>query len=112
MMGGLALFFESLGNIYIDGLVNALDVAEFVDDFNAQTRNQTMIATVIMAVDAAILAIPNMGAPAVTMSLCGSSFIFCVGCIVGGFLARRIGDRMRAVAFAVRILIDLIANAH
>jgi hypothetical protein len=45
MMGGPALFFESLGNIYVDGLVNALDVGEFVDDFNAQTRNQTTIVS-------------------------------------------------------------------
>lgn len=55
-----------------------------------------------MAVDAAILAIPSVGAQAVTKSLCGSSFIFCVASMVAGFISRRLANRMKTVSFAVR----------
>jgi hypothetical protein len=45
MLGGPALLLESLRSIYVDGLVNSLDVGAFVDDFNSQIRSETTLVS-------------------------------------------------------------------
>ncbi|KAG1776436.1 hypothetical protein EV702DRAFT_1198122 [Suillus placidus] len=87
------MVLKHLKNIYVDGLVNGVDIKAFTDDFNAQAKSQTTMASVIMAVNASILAIPGLGAQIATKTLCSISFILSVYCILGlafsilGFLA-------------------------
>ncbi|KAG1892473.1 hypothetical protein F4604DRAFT_1913193 [Suillus subluteus] len=52
------IVLKRLRKIYVDGLVNGVDMKGFIDDFSTQAKSQTTVASVIMAVDASILAIP------------------------------------------------------
>ncbi|KAG2141984.1 hypothetical protein DEU56DRAFT_911318 [Suillus clintonianus] len=52
------MVLRRLQKIYVDGLVNGVDMKAFIDDFSAQAKSQTTVASVIMAVNASILAIP------------------------------------------------------
>ncbi|KAG1869615.1 hypothetical protein F4604DRAFT_1682157 [Suillus subluteus] len=54
------MVLKRLRDIYVDGLVSGVDIRAFTDDFSAQSKAQTTVASVIMAVDASILAIPGI----------------------------------------------------
>ncbi|KAG2346747.1 hypothetical protein BDR05DRAFT_945738 [Suillus weaverae] len=54
------MVLKCLKNIYVDGLVNGVDIKAFMDDFNTQAKSQTTVVSVIMAVNASILAIPGL----------------------------------------------------
>ncbi|KAG2357931.1 hypothetical protein BDR07DRAFT_1490053 [Suillus spraguei] len=56
------LVHEQLNQIYVDGIVNSLDLKAFLNDFNSQNTAQITLAGVIMAVDAGFLAIQGMSA--------------------------------------------------
>ncbi|KAG1850561.1 hypothetical protein C8R48DRAFT_778213 [Suillus tomentosus] len=95
---------KRLKNIYVDGLVNGVDMRRFVDDFNAQTKAQTTVASVIMAVDASILAIPGLGSPLPTKTMCSISFVLSVYCIIACTMAQHFSHRMRSLDFAAYYL--------
>jgi hypothetical protein len=59
-------------------------------------------AGVIMAVDASILAIPNIGSQVTTRTLCSLSLILSVHCIFAGVVAQHFGQKMKSLQFAVR----------
>ncbi|KAG2030109.1 hypothetical protein BDR03DRAFT_1017521 [Suillus americanus] len=69
------MVLKRLRDIYVDGLVSGVDIRAFTDDFSAQSKAQTTMASVIMAVDASILAIPGLGLQIATKTLCSVSFI-------------------------------------
>ncbi|KAG2108984.1 uncharacterized protein F5147DRAFT_652562 [Suillus discolor] len=77
------MVLKCLRSIYIDGLVNGVDIKGFTDDFSVQAKAQTTVASVILAVNASILAIPGIGTQIATKTLCSISFIFSVYCILG-----------------------------
>ncbi|KAG2112781.1 hypothetical protein DEU56DRAFT_762024 [Suillus clintonianus] len=52
------MMLRRLKTIYVDGLVNVVDIRSFTDNFSAQAKAQTTVASVIMAVNASILAVP------------------------------------------------------
>ncbi|KAG1817181.1 uncharacterized protein BJ212DRAFT_1299344 [Suillus subaureus] len=54
------MMLRRLKMIYIDGLVNVMDIRSFTDNFSAQAKAQTTMASVIMAVNASILAVPGV----------------------------------------------------
>ncbi|KAG1754735.1 uncharacterized protein EDB91DRAFT_1076841 [Suillus paluster] len=70
------IMLRRIRNIYVDGLINGVDMRNFMDDFSAQAKAQTTVASVIMAVNASILAIPILGSQLATKMLCSISFIF------------------------------------
>jgi hypothetical protein len=57
-----------------------------------------------MAVDASILAIPDIGSQVITRTLCSLSLIFSVHCILAGVAARHFGEKMKSLEFAVRVI--------
>ncbi|KAG1844910.1 hypothetical protein C8R48DRAFT_678331 [Suillus tomentosus] len=69
------MVFKCLRNIYVDGLINRVDIRGFTDSYNAQAKAQTTVASVILAVDASILAIPGLGAQVATKTSCSISFV-------------------------------------
>ncbi|KAG1812312.1 hypothetical protein EV424DRAFT_1349348 [Suillus variegatus] len=60
------MVLKCLQSIYVNGLVSGVDIKKFMDDFNAQAKAQTTMASIIMAVDASILAIPGLGSQLAT----------------------------------------------
>ncbi|KAG1837999.1 hypothetical protein F4604DRAFT_1941882 [Suillus subluteus] len=98
------MVLKRLRSIYVDGLVNGVDIRGFTDDFSAQAKAQTTVASVIMAVDASILAIPGLGTQIATKTLCSISFVFSVYCILGCTMAQHFNHRMRSLDFAVYYL--------
>jgi len=104
------MVLERLRNIYVDGLVNGVDMKGFVDDFGAQAKAQTTSACVIMAVNASILAIPGLGSTTATKALCSISFILSFYCIIGWTVAQHFGHRMRSLDFAVYYLQGKMVN--
>ncbi|KAG1874031.1 hypothetical protein C8R48DRAFT_769418 [Suillus tomentosus] len=98
------MVLKRLRTIYVDGLVNGVDMKKFIDDFSAQAKSQTTVASVIMAVDASILAIPGLGSTFATKTLCSISFILSVHCIIACTLAQQFGHRMRSLDFAAYYL--------
>ncbi|KAG1906186.1 uncharacterized protein F5891DRAFT_1182404 [Suillus fuscotomentosus] len=95
------MVLRRLRKIYVDGLVNGVDMNAFLDDFNAQAKSQTTVASVIMAVDASILAIPGLGSALATKTLCSISFVLSAYCIIACTIAQQFGHRMRSLDFAV-----------
>ncbi|KAG1761226.1 hypothetical protein EDD22DRAFT_954207 [Suillus occidentalis] len=95
---------KQLRDIYVDGIVNRIDIRGFTDDFNTQSKAQTTVASVILAVNASILAVPGLGAPSATKMLCSISFILSVYCIVACTMAQHFGYRLRSLDFAVYYL--------
>ncbi|KAG2742811.1 hypothetical protein P692DRAFT_20748609, partial [Suillus brevipes Sb2] len=75
------LIHEHLNQIYVDGIVNALDIKTFVDNFSSQNTAQITLAGVIMVVDAGFLAVQGVGTGTVAESILKGSIIFCVGCM-------------------------------
>ncbi|KAG2353402.1 hypothetical protein BDR07DRAFT_1496316 [Suillus spraguei] len=104
------MVFRRLRNIYVDGLVNGVDVRGFTDDFSAQAKSQTTVASVIMAVNASILAIPGLGLPLATKTLCTISFLLSVYCIIGCAVAQQFGQRLRSLDFAAYYLQGRMAS--
>ncbi|KAG2740368.1 hypothetical protein P692DRAFT_20753515, partial [Suillus brevipes Sb2] len=98
---------KQLRDIYVDGIVNGIDIRGFTDDFNAQSKAQTTVASVILAVNASILAVPGLGAPSPTKTLCSISFILSVFCIVACTMAQHFGYRLRSLDFAVRASLSI-----
>ncbi|KAG2352865.1 hypothetical protein BDR07DRAFT_1383805 [Suillus spraguei] len=75
---------ESVKRTSIDGIVNGVEVKNFVDNLSSQTKNQITLAGVSMALDIAILAIPGLGVTMASQTLCSCSLLFGVGCIFAG----------------------------
>ncbi|KAG1868023.1 hypothetical protein C8R48DRAFT_761059 [Suillus tomentosus] len=98
------MVLKRLRNIYVDGLVNGVDVRGFTDDFAVQAKSQTTVASVIMAVNASILAIPGLGSQLTTKTLCSISFLLSVYCIIGCTMAQHFGQRLRSLDFAAYYL--------
>ncbi|KAG2753247.1 hypothetical protein P692DRAFT_20871015 [Suillus brevipes Sb2] len=94
---------KRLKNIYVDGVVNGINIKGFTDNFSAQSKAQTTVASVIMAVNASILAIPGLGTQPATKALCSISFVLSVYCIVVCTMAQYFGYRLRSLDFAVRL---------
>ncbi|KAG1717740.1 hypothetical protein EDD22DRAFT_964497 [Suillus occidentalis] len=101
---------KQLRDIYVDGIVNGIDIRGFTDDFNAQSKAQTTVASVILAVNASILAVPGLGAPSPTKTLCSISFILSVFCIVACTMAQHFGYRLRSLDFAAYYLQGKMAS--
>ncbi|KAG1893304.1 uncharacterized protein F5891DRAFT_1196534 [Suillus fuscotomentosus] len=101
MLWILIMVLKRLQGIYVNGLVSGVDIKKFTDDFNAQAKAQTTVASIIMAVDASILAIPGLGSQLATKVLCSISFILSVYCIVACTIAQQFSSRMRSLDFAV-----------
>ncbi|KAG1741382.1 hypothetical protein EDD22DRAFT_959048 [Suillus occidentalis] len=101
---------KQLRDIYVDGIVNGIDIRGFTDDFNAQSKAQTTVASVILAVNASILAVPGLGAPSATKTLCSISFILSVYCIVACTMAQHFGYRLRSLDFAAYYLQGKMAS--
>ncbi|KAG2113271.1 hypothetical protein BD769DRAFT_1673805 [Suillus cothurnatus] len=97
------MVLRCLKNIYVDGLVNGVDVRGFTDDFIAQAKSQTTVASVIMAVNASILAIPGLGSQLTTKTLCSISFLLSVYCIIRCTMAQHFAQRLKSLDFAVRL---------
>ncbi|KAG2748154.1 hypothetical protein P692DRAFT_20848839 [Suillus brevipes Sb2] len=76
---------KRLEGIYVDGLISGVDIRKFTDDFSAQAKAQATVASVIMAVDASILAIPGLGSQLATRAL-----------------SQQFSSRIRSLDFAVR----------
>jgi hypothetical protein len=125
MFGVPALVLEHIENIHVDGIVNSLDIRQFVDRFNDDNvKHSTLVRTfsyievrklckftsyiikagVILAVDASILAIPDIGSQVITRTLCSLSLIFGVHCILAGVTARHFGEKMKSLEFAVCVI--------
>ncbi|KAG1887990.1 uncharacterized protein F5891DRAFT_1199429 [Suillus fuscotomentosus] len=101
---------KQLRDIYVDGIVNGIDIRGFTDDFNAQSKAQTTVASVILAVNASILAVPGLGSPSATKTLCSISFILSVYCIVACTMAQHFGYRLRSLDFAAYYLQGKMAS--
>ncbi|KAG1725827.1 hypothetical protein EDB19DRAFT_1914883 [Suillus lakei] len=127
MFGVPALVLEHIENIHVDGIVNSLNIRQFVDRFNDENlKHSTLVHTspyieigklikstssiikagVIMAVDAGILAIPDFGSQVITRTLCSLSLIFSVHRILAGVTARHFGEMMKSLEFASQHLND------
>ncbi|KAG1856433.1 hypothetical protein F4604DRAFT_1931851 [Suillus subluteus] len=95
---------EHLNQIYVDGLINSLDIKNFVDDFSSQNTAQITLAGVIMAVDAGFLAVQGVGTGMVAESILKGSIIFCVGCMFAGMFAQHFGEKLKTLRFAAYYL--------
>ncbi|KAG2743274.1 hypothetical protein P692DRAFT_20183474 [Suillus brevipes Sb2] len=95
------MVLRRLRKIHVDGLVNGVDMNAFLDDFISQAKSQTTVASVIMAVDASILAIPGLGSALATKTLCSISFVLSAYCIIACTIAQQFRHRMRSLDFAV-----------
>lgn len=98
------MVLKRLRNIYVDGLINGVDMKEFVDDFSAQAKAQMTLSTVIMVVNASILAVPGLGSTTITKSFCSISFILNFYCIIAWMVGQHFGHRLRSLDFAVYYL--------
>ncbi|KAG2087840.1 hypothetical protein BD769DRAFT_1396427 [Suillus cothurnatus] len=72
----MPITIDSVKRTSIDGIINGVEVRNFVNNLSSQTRNQITLAGVSMALDIAILAVP-------------------------GTMRQHFGDRMRSIDFAV-----------
>ncbi|KAG2102823.1 uncharacterized protein F5147DRAFT_776178 [Suillus discolor] len=127
MFGMPALVLDHIENIHVDGIINLLDIRQFIDHFNNDNvKYSTLVCAfshieigkmskfmssiievgVIMAVDASILAIPDIGSQAIARTLCSLSLIFSVHCIFAGIVARHFSEKMKSLDFASQHLND------
>ncbi|KAG1869092.1 hypothetical protein C8R48DRAFT_671108 [Suillus tomentosus] len=107
MEPGIALFVlirERLKQIYVDGLVNYLDLKNFIDDFNSQNNAQITLAGVIMAINAGFLAVQGVGTGMVAESILKGSIIFSVGCLFAGMFAQHFSEKLKSLQFAAYYL--------
>ncbi|KIK32220.1 hypothetical protein CY34DRAFT_19199 [Suillus luteus UH-Slu-Lm8-n1] len=107
MFGVPALVLEHVEKLHVDGIVNLLDIGKFLDHFNDDNMRHSTLAGVIMAVDASILAIPDIGSQTITRALCSLSLILSVHCIFAGVVAQHFGQKMKSLEFAVRSSLTL-----
>ncbi|KAG2108249.1 uncharacterized protein F5147DRAFT_652968 [Suillus discolor] len=56
----LLMVLEHVKKLHVDGIVNLLDIKKFLNHFNDDNIKHSTLVGVIMAVDASILAIPNI----------------------------------------------------
>lgn len=126
------MMLRRLKMVYIDGLVNVVDIRSFTDDLSAQAKAQTTVvsflsrtqmrtclprlclllqASVIMAVNASILAVPGLGAQLATKTMCSISFVLSFYCIIGCAMAQHFGHRLRSLDFAVRTILFVVTHA-
>ncbi|KAG2113715.1 hypothetical protein DEU56DRAFT_919680 [Suillus clintonianus] len=104
------MMLRRLKTIYVDGLVNVVDIRSFTDNFSAQAKAQTTVASVIMAVNASILAVPGLGTQLTTKTMCSISFVLSFYCIIGCAIAQHFGHRLRSLDFAVYYLQEKMAS--
>ncbi|KAG2081826.1 uncharacterized protein F5147DRAFT_805482 [Suillus discolor] len=95
---------DRLKHVYVDGLINGVDIRRFTDDFSAQAKAQTTVASVIMAVNASILAVPGLGTQLAMKALCSISFILCVYSIIGCAIAQQLVQSLRYLDFSAYYL--------
>ncbi|KAG1784510.1 uncharacterized protein HD556DRAFT_1445409 [Suillus plorans] len=100
MFGVPVMVLEHVEKLHVDGIVNLLDIKKFLDHFNDDNIKHSTLAGVIMAVDASILAIPNIGSQVTTRTLCSLSLILSVHCIFAGVVAQHFGQKMKSLQFA------------
>ncbi|KAF8837824.1 hypothetical protein BDN67DRAFT_982960 [Paxillus ammoniavirescens] len=93
-----------LRELHVDGIVNALDLNEFVDDVSTQLNGQLYLAGVIMVIDCTVFAIPGFGGLSITKALVASSFIFGAGCVLGGLLGQYFGAKLKSLQVAEFVL--------
>ncbi|KAG2742718.1 hypothetical protein P692DRAFT_20747841 [Suillus brevipes Sb2] len=105
MFGVPVVVLEHVEKLHVDGIVNLLDIRKFLDHFNDDIIKHSTLAGVIMAVDASILAIPNVGTQTITRALCSLSLILSVHCIFAGVVAQHFGQKMTSLEFAVRLIL-------
>ncbi|KAG1813001.1 hypothetical protein EV424DRAFT_1349196 [Suillus variegatus] len=98
------LVCEHLKQIYVDGLVNYLDLKNFIDDFNTQNNAQITLVGVIMAIDTGFLAVQGVGTGLIADSILKGSIIFCVGCLFAGMFAQCFSKKLKSLRFAVCLL--------
>ncbi|KAG1751526.1 uncharacterized protein EDB91DRAFT_1078293 [Suillus paluster] len=104
------MVLRCLKKIYVDGLVNGVDIRSFTDDFSAQAKAQATVASVIMAVNASILAVPGLGTQLTTKMMCSISFVLSFYCIIGGAMAQHFSHRLRSLDFVVYYLQGKMAS--
>ncbi|KAG0692459.1 hypothetical protein DFH29DRAFT_882438 [Suillus ampliporus] len=92
---------EHLNQIYVDGLINSLNIKNFVDDFSSQNTAQITLAGVIMVVDAGFLAVQGVGTGMVAESILKGSIIFCVGCMFAGMFVQHFGEKLKMLRFVL-----------
>ncbi|KAG1852162.1 hypothetical protein F4604DRAFT_1933728 [Suillus subluteus] len=100
----MPITIERIRSTSIDGIINGVEVQSFIDDFGNQTRNQITLASIAMALDIAILAIPGLGATPTAQTLCSCSFLLGIGCIFAGTIAHHFGEQMRSIDFVAYYL--------
>ncbi|KAG2052946.1 hypothetical protein BDR06DRAFT_972633 [Suillus hirtellus] len=71
------LVHEHLKQVYVDNLVNYLDLKNFLNELNSQINAQITLAGVIMAINAGFLAVQGVGTGMVAESILKGSIIFC-----------------------------------
>ncbi|KAG1843249.1 hypothetical protein C8R48DRAFT_780586 [Suillus tomentosus] len=98
------LMLDRLKHVYVDGLINGVDIRRFTDDFSTQAKAQTTVASVIMAVNASILAVPGLGTQLAMKALCSISFILCVYSIIGCAIAQQLVQSLRYLDFSAYYL--------
>ncbi|KAG2150139.1 hypothetical protein BD769DRAFT_1659671 [Suillus cothurnatus] len=69
-----------------------------------EAKSQTTVASVIMAVNASILAIPGLGSQLTTKTLCSISFLLSVYCIIGCTMAQHFAQRLKPLDFTAYYL--------
>ncbi|KAG2091046.1 uncharacterized protein F5147DRAFT_656908 [Suillus discolor] len=104
MDGTCTVIYDRLKHVYVDGLINGVDIRRFTDDFSAQAKAQTTVASVIMAVNASILAVPGLGTQLAMKALCSISFILCVYSIIGCAIAQQLVQSLRYLDFSAYYL--------
>ncbi|KAG1744750.1 hypothetical protein EDB19DRAFT_1906467 [Suillus lakei] len=104
------MVLKYLQSIYVDGLISGVDIRRFTDNFSIQAKAQATVASVIMAVNTSILAIPGLGSQLATKVLCSVSFILSIYCIIGCTMAQQFSSRIRSLDFAVYYLQGKMIN--
>ncbi|KIK34657.1 hypothetical protein CY34DRAFT_17569 [Suillus luteus UH-Slu-Lm8-n1] len=95
---------ESVKRTSVDGVVNGVEVRNFVENLNSQTKGQITLAGFAMALDIAILAVPGLGTTVTAQTLCSCSLLLGVGCIFTGTMVQHFGERMKSIDFAIYYL--------
>ncbi|KAG2740813.1 hypothetical protein P692DRAFT_20752447 [Suillus brevipes Sb2] len=92
---------ESVKKTSVDGVVNGVEVRNFVENLNSQMKSQITLAGFAMALDITILAVPGSGMTVTAQTLCSCSLLLGVGCIFTGTMVQHFGKRMKSINFAV-----------
>ncbi|KAG1854298.1 hypothetical protein F4604DRAFT_1686135 [Suillus subluteus] len=95
---------DRLDQIYVDSLVNSLDIKDFVDNFSSQITAQMTLAVVIMAIDTGFLTVQGLGTGMVAEYILKGSIVFCVGCMFSGMFAQYFAEKLKMLRFAAYYL--------